>query len=49
MEDATSRLEKEPFLLEILLEVLLEARPPVAHRRDVNHRFSVNPDSDDIG
>jgi hypothetical protein len=49
MEDATGRLEKEHFLLEILFEVLLEARPPVAHRRDVSHLFSVNPDRDDIG
>jgi hypothetical protein len=40
MEDATSRLEKEPFLLVILFEVLLEARPPLAHRRDVDHRFN---------
>lgn len=48
-EDATSCLEKNPFLFEILFEVLLEARPPLAYRRDVNHRFSVSPDSRDIG
>ena len=48
-EDATSCLEKEPFLLEILFEVLLEARPPLAYRRHVNHRFSVGPDSNDVG
>jgi len=40
MEDATSCLEKEPFLLVVLFEVLLEARPPLAHRRDVDHRLN---------